>query len=263
MTVQKRNDAMVNLLRADFQGRYEPQFALANLHSTYISLAGLRGLWIMSNPDENGDLYDLTGQGRTLTYAGNPTYNFDSLAPYLDFDGTGDYLTRTDEAGLDILGTETTIASAIRGLTLGGWFWLDVLPSAFTGLAGKSVFAGNQRAYALILNAANVFRFFISQDGITAEATGITTAQTGQWYNIVGRFTPSSEIAIFVNGVKETGATAIASLFNSTAAFEVFRINASPVLDGRTSVAFLCAAALSDSIITNQFHQTKAMFNVT
>ncbi|NJO31403.1 MAG: hypothetical protein HC874_30490 [Richelia sp. SL_2_1] len=67
-----------------------------------------------------GNVYDLSGQGRTLTYNGNPTFNYTGLVPYVSLDGTGDFLSRADETDLDILGTETIYNSAVRGLTLGG-----------------------------------------------------------------------------------------------------------------------------------------------
>ena len=59
------------LLRTD-----RPYFQL-RASSTFLSLPGLRGLWSMSAIQSNGDAFDQSGNGRLLTYNGNPTYNQD------------------------------------------------------------------------------------------------------------------------------------------------------------------------------------------
>ena len=92
-----------------------------DLISPFLALPGLVGFWPMSSVQRStGNAYDLSGQTRTLTYNGNPTYNINNdFAPYIRLDGTGDFLSRADETDLDILGTETIYASTVRGLTLG------------------------------------------------------------------------------------------------------------------------------------------------
>jgi hypothetical protein len=266
MTTQIRNAAMVNLLRADFQARYEPQFALAQVISHMLALPGLRGFWPMSSFDENGNAYDLSGQGRTLTYNGNPTYNYDDLAPYLDFDGTGDYLSRADEAGLDILGTEAYVANP--GLTLGGWFWLDALPVGTSwGFTGKWLDTGgsNQRSYLVFIDPSALVNFIISSDGTGFVLVQSAAVSATSWIFLVGRFVPSSEISIFVNNTEVVNTTSIpAAIFNSSAQFNIGAYaNATvPPLNGRASLCFLCASALSDAIIGNLFQQSRALFGV-
>lgn len=264
MTVQKRNDAMVNLLRADFQGRYEPQFALANAQSLFTSLPGLRGQWFMSGTDSNGDVFDISGVGKTLTNVNTVTFDNDSLVPYAQFvAANSEYLERTDEADLDISGTEAFIVN--NGLTLGGWFYNDTLTNGQTYI-GKLIDTTNE-SYRLGSSAGSpspIF-FLISDDGINAEFVVGDSVTAGMWHFIVGRFIPSSEIAIFINNSKDTAITAMASLFNSSANFRIgANDGANPrFLDGRAAFCFLCASALPDFMISNLFHQTKAMFNVT
>lgn len=262
MTVQKRNDAMVNLLRADFQGRYEPQFALANAQSLFTSLPGLRGQWFMSGTDSNGDVYDISGVGKTLANNNTVTFDNDSLVPYARFvAANSEYLERADEADLDISGTEAFIVN--NGLTLGGWFYHDTI-GVGQGNLTKWGNAGNL-AYLLFTHPAGVIQFRISDDGANDDNVNSAVITTDTWHFHVGRFIPSSELAVFVNNVKVTAVTARASIFNSSANFRVGSTNdaLNRFLDGRAAFCFLCASALPDFMISNLFHQTKAMFNVT
>lgn len=263
MTLQKRNDAMVNLLRADFQGRYEPQFALANAQSLFTSLPGLRGLWFMSGTDSSGDVYDISGVGKTLTNNNTVTFDNDSLVPYGQFViANSEYLERTDEADLDISGTEAFIVN--NGLTLGGWFYHDIVGANSQGYLAKWGDIGNF-AYLLIKNTVDQVRFGMSDDGTNVDNVFSAAITANVWRFSVGRFIPSSEVAVFVNNIKTTAVTARASIFNSSANFRIGSTHAATprLLDGRAAFCFLCASALPDFMISNLFHQTKAMFNVT
>lgn len=262
MTVQKRNDAMVNLLRADFQGRYEPQFALANAQALFTSLPGLRGLWFMSGVDSNGDVYDISGVGKTLTNNNTVVFDNDSLVPYAQFvAANSEYLERTDEADLDISGTEAFIAN--NGLTMGGWFYHDTI-GASQGELTKWGNSGNL-SYLLFVTGGGAVSFQMSDDGTNVSAVNSAAITANVWRFHVGRFTPSSEVAVFVNNIKVTAATARASIFNSSANFRIGSTNAGAgrFLDGRAAFCFLCASALPDFMVSNLFHQTKAMFDVT
>lgn len=252
------------------RGERDPA-TLAELYAGFRGLAGLRGLWYPGVADDTGAMYDASGQGRTLTYNGNPTIDLhNSLVPYFDYDGTGDYHSRADEAGLDVLGTETYIATALRGLTVGGWFWTDDATSNITqGLVSKYVTTGNQRSWHFTLNTGGgiaVPSFTISADGTTAihRSDAASALVVNTWNFIVGRLTPGTENAVFLNDAKAVNTTTVpASVFNSTAGLEVARRNvASSELNGRCALAFLCAAALPDALLSALFSQTRGVFGV-
>ena len=236
------------LLRTD-----RPYFQL-RASSTFLSLSGLRGLWSMSAIQSNGDTFDQSGNGRLLTYNGNPTYNQDGLAPYIDLDGTGDFLSRADEAGLDILGTETYIAAGIRGLLVGGWFWFDAF-AVNDGLITKSdgaTVAGS--SYQLIQNVGNTISFTV----FAGAAVGVTSAalSTTAWYFVVGRYIPSTTVDLFINNVLASNAVAVPAAINNTGAplnIGAVNNNVAFCLDGRVSRGFLCAAAQSDATIAALF----------
>jgi hypothetical protein len=240
----------------------------SDLISPFLALTGLRGFWPMSAFSSAGAAYDQSGNGRTLTYNGNPVFGYDGLAPYCAYDGTGDYHTRADEAGLDITGTETYVDAAYRGLTMGGWF----NPAAFTaaavqGLMGKFSAGVNQRSYILRTDPAGGVRFTINNTGAAAgnqTVTSPTAMSINSWYFIVGRFDPGTEIAVFVNGIKETAVAGIhANLFSGASDFDIGGGGGGVDLSTiKASLCFLCAAALSDAHISSLFQQTRGAFGV-
>jgi len=280
MAIQKRNDEMVNLLASDFQRRYEPQFAWGNAVSMFLQLPGLRGFWPMSAVDSSGNAQDQSGHAHHLTYTGNPVYGLDletakTLAPYIRFDGTGDYLTRTDEADLDITGTETYFESegsdkgARMGLTLGGWFYPED-DTNDQNLISKWDAASNERSYALNLMgsvANDPVAFYISDDGTnTDNVTSTATTTMNTWAFVAARFNDAdsgTEQAIWYNGTKTTDTTARASVHSGTADFLIGgQDGGSGLFTGRASLCFLCAAALPDVVLWALYYQTRALFGV-
>ena len=269
MTTQKRNAEMVELLRPDFQARYEPNFAWVNAVSAFLLLPGLRGFWPMSSISNAGNAYDLSGQGRTLTYTGNPLYNVVGLAPYIDLDGAGDYLTRADEADLDITGAATVLATDLRGLTMGGWFWIDSLaPGADDAFIGKWNTVGDQRSYLLnFTDASNSVSFSVSSLGTAVTVVTVTSAAitAAAWHFMVGRFDPSTEINVWVDNVEVVNAVGTpASIYSGTANLNIgaHSNGATGLLDGRASLCFLCAAFLPDAHIKQLWEQTRALYGV-
>lgn len=262
MTVQIRNAEMVDLLKADFQHRNEANFAWRAACSMFQALPGLRGFWPMSSFDENGDAFDLSEQDRVMGYHGDPVYNAYDLAPYIDLDGTGDYLDRTDEAGLDITGIETYVA--IPGVTCGGWFWVDTI-GATQGLITK--WDAAQRSYTLEINAAGEPAGHISDDGsfdvghhddITADDS--ITAQT--WFFAAFTWSPTST-GIWVNGTEKTAASTLASIHVGTADLWLGGYpGPASLLTGYMSMVFLCAAQLPSVTLFSLYQQSRRMFYV-
>lgn len=242
--------------------QYQPRPTLAELYADFKGLPGLRGLWYPGSVDSTGALYDQSGQGRTLTYNGNPTLNiYGGFIPYYDYDATGDCHTRADEAGLDITGTETTIASALRGMTLGGWFWFDSL--SISAVMAKFGTVAGDRSYFLRTDGSNAMQFGINDGASAKTVSSAATQATGQWYFVVGRFTPSTEMAIWLNGVKATTTSSIpASVTSGGAQFELARLNSTngQLIDGRIALAFLCAAIVGDDQISHLWERTRRFF---
>lgn len=252
-------DSFVNEQEALFLKRNDLINRWGNVISSFQALPGLVGFWPMSSVQRStGNVYDLSGQGRTLTYNSNPTFNYAGLVPYIEFDGTGDYLSRADETDLDILGTETIYNSAVRGLTMGGWFYVSssngVALSKFTSGIGWYIQADG-----------GSYRFALSNDGITTYAAINTIlTNTARWYWMVGRFTPSTSISMTIDSTVVTNSTSIpGSLANNTGSFQISGMaGATQLLTGRAALNFLCANALSDGHIFSLYEQSRVLFGV-
>ena len=264
MSQQDRNAELVSLLETDFVGRNEPNYAWKSACSAFLALPGLRGFWPMSSTDENGDAMDLSGQStpRILTLAGAAQYLYANLHPILFFDGVTGYLSRADEAGLDILGTESYNTAAVRGLTIGGWF----LPIALRtqGFITKES-AGNaaQASYALYNTNPALLTFRVSTGAAFLEVN-LAGLSTTSWHFCVGRFTPSTEIKVWRNDTTATNLVGIpAAMVNSVQPLEIgsFAGGALP-FSGYASMCFLSSMMLSDSIISALFEQTRTMYSV-
>lgn len=233
--------------------------------SPFLGVPGLVGLWSPNNVDvSSGDMYDSSGQGRRLTRNGNPTYNiYNNLVSYIDFDGTGDYLSRTDESDLDITGTESHNAAAVQGLTMGGWFWSDSIATQYA-LMGKFNVTGNQRSYWMQFFGSNLLMSVSSDGTAVTTATHTTTLSSNTWYFCLGRYDPSTSLDAFVNNVEISNTTSIpASIFVSTADFDIGALSGGTfTINGRAGPCFLSANYLPDAWCTYLFNSTRAYFGV-
>lgn len=235
------------------------------LVSPFLDLPGRVGLWYAGGVQRStGNIYDAGGQARTLTYNGNPTFNQISTGiAYADLDGTGDYFSRADETDLDILGTETIYNSAVRGLTMGGWFYAPSLPGGDVGLIAKDDGATN-RCYLTFLQATGAIGSQVSIDGstmTTVTSTALVTA--AQWFFTATVFKPSTSLSNFVNLIKTTNTTSIpASIFNGSSILAVGSLNGANLFTGRVALCFLCANALPDAMISSLFQQTRGLFGI-
>lgn len=273
MTTQKRNDELINLLRADFFARSEPNASWVHYQSAVQSTCGLQGFYPMSSVINTGTIfardiacgYDLTATN-TPTFGYLSTATITALPPWCNFvAATSQYLTfGADDPQHDILGTETYISANERGLTVAGWFKFTTIPASVFGLISKWYTVGDQRAYHLYKNAANNIVFQVSSLGTAVTVFTVTSTGTvaaDKWYFLAGRFDPSTTLDVFVDGVKTSNAVAIpAAIFNSDEPFQIGRTDRANYLDGKASMCQVNAAQLSDSIIQAQWEQSRVMY---
>lgn len=271
--VQWNNSDQVDLLRPYFVDRNEPNYAWQHAVSAVLALPALRAFWPMSSVDfaAASRARDIAGSGYHL--ADNNTVLFSSgefdalpnLVPFAEFDGVNQYLSRADGGAAnwaDIIGTEAYVAVAQRGLTIGGWFKFDQL-ARLEYLIAK-LFVPAQFSYRILKDAANniVFGTSVGGGGLVS-ATSTNAVNITDWWFIVGRFRPSAFVDIFVNSIETSAVTADATIFDSTAPVTI-GAQGTPNLwmDGRASLCWLCAAALSNSIISALYHSTRKLYNV-
>lgn len=270
-----RNADLPSLLGVDMVGRMEANYIAGQILSTYRTIPGLRGLWPLSSIGDGGNAIDMSGQGRTLTYTGTPTYNRyvpsgESYVSYVDFNGTTDYFTRADETGLDILGTEAFVGTS-KGLSMGTWFWADDT-GVGRNLMGKWGAAG-QRSYFLQRGATNACIFGVSNNGTASTTvTSTNTTTSGKWYFVSCSYTPSTSMVIYLTDYSLQGypitatsnVTSIpAAIFNSTAGFTLAVLaSLAGYHDGRLAYSWLSTMALPANWHNLLYEQSRGLFNV-
>jgi len=215
----------------------------------FVGLPGLLSYWPMGVRRESGIVADHSGSNLILGQTGVCPTGYDGNAYTHLGDGTN--YVQSSYVAFGLTGAETFIDSSIRGLTLGGWFWIDAAPASFGGLISRSANTPN-RSYEMRWQSSNTVRLVISGDGTAAPGVISGGANIGTWNFIVGRFVPSTSADVFVNGVKTTSTTSIpASLFVASATFEIGRAQNDNLylLHCRARDVFICAASLSDALI--------------
>ena len=237
-------------------------------YGMFQNLLNLRGFWPMSAFNENAHAIDFSSQSRNLTPNGGspagPTSNMLFAIPYAAFT-TDQYFSRTSEAGLEITGTESWLAdNALKGLTLGGWFYVTSLASAGYFIAKDDLSA---RSYGLYHQTDGSIRFGMF-DSLSSywEVVSSTNISINTWYFLVGRAAiGSGSRDVFINAVKtaDTSLPPPTEISNAAADFCVgARSDATAFLNGNAALCFVCASALSDTVISTLFSQTRRRFGV-
>lgn len=165
------------------------------------------------------------------------------------------YFDRADEAGLSITGE----------LTLGAWVWFDTESRGHpVAIIGKWYEPTDNRSYVLYKNEIGEIIFAVSELGnssITEVSDGGENFSVGEWKYIIGRFTPSKEIALFINGKWYSNDIDIpASIYDSSEAFEIGRYNRDNYFEGRLCHVFVSAQSEVSADIEAMYAHTKAMF---
>lgn len=250
VSVTPRNDDLHNWLEGRFVYRADPTLSWVSAVSAGLFLPQLRAFWPMSSVSQLSQAADLSGQARTLSNNGAVTWGITGVIPHAVFvAASSQYLSRADEAALD----------GGTALTVGGWFEFDGLGAA-AGLLSKWETTGNQRGYRIFKADNDTIAGSISVDGTLVDTITSAAITVAGWYFVALRFTASTELALFVSGVKTTAASSRATIFNNTGAFEIGRSAGGSYLDGSATLCFVAAAALPDLIINTFYWRTRAMF---
>jgi hypothetical protein len=158
--------------------------------------------------------------------------------PYATFNGTTGYLS---------VATNTTVEVA-NELTLLLAFYPTSLAAAAYVMAKES--GAPNRSYGLYFDATTgTVGFTISADGTTNQTHGSTAAVVvNTWNFVAARFTPSTEMALFVNGTKSHLVAAVpASIYAGAAELAIgARSTGLTPLPGNIAVAAVCSGLISD-----------------
>ena len=136
-------------------------------------------------------LEDQSGNSNDGTLYG-PSWSTGNSGGGLSFDGNSDSLVVPLSSSLDISGD---------GVSISGWVYLDVLPSAMSNTFGP-IYDSDEDAYILYLDQANAeLRFKVKDDDGDAERPGIAEADlyTGTWMHVAGVYNGFNAM-IYLNG---------------------------------------------------------------
>jgi hypothetical protein len=226
----------------------------ASQKDVFVRLPGLSHYYPGGIRGATGDLIDHSGAGTGLTETGSCPTGYDGNA-YVKIGGGTNFLSNSGVG--QATGGESWIDSSIHGMTIGGWVEVDVQGGLSAGIVTREA-ASPQRGWALLWNVAGTASFQVSGNGAAIVSAISAPTSINTWHFIVGRFTPSTEVAVIVDGQKATNIVAVPALINvSTASFELGRYvqNNGRILDGKVRDLFICRAALSDEQI-EQIRQT-------
>lgn len=270
MSLQRRNPEMVNFLKADFQALFDAGYSWKTVINMHLALPGLRGFWPMSAVGYQAASVarDISVNGHNLGDGGGGVQfgSDQTFIPIADFQGgANDYLTLADAGAgdwADVLGTETYIKTADRGLTIGGWFYDAALSGAIEHLIAKEDGGANLQ-YRLVKDAADLLQFRVWAGPVTV--TSVATLSAPGWNHCVGIYDAANQdLHVILNGALATNAGAApAALPDTGAAFSIGADSAGANLfTGFGSMCFICAAALDTVVAQSLYWHAAALYGI-
>ena len=256
----------------------DPAIALSLTIGLISALPALRGFWPGSgqaHPLTNDwDLLNMAGKNIPFkaTSGGGTNTPFwrsdDTLGyPLVSIDGTNDFFSIADATTWDITGDKGT-STASAGLTMGAWVrFTNTASTQEIVLSKRANTAG--RSYMIDRTSTGEARFMVSGTGtdfISISSAVVVTEDV--WHFIVGRFIPSTEASVFLDGVEAIKTTSIpASIFVSTSDVYLGARDdgASPgavKMNGDIAMVFLCAAQVYDVAIDRLYNISRHIFGV-
>jgi hypothetical protein len=182
-----------------------------------------------------------------LTHEGTADQGSYGMAPYVSYNGSTNYSHRAAGA-----------LKGLNGFTAGGWFQMtsgDSLMGVWS--------AGANQCWRLFVNSSAP-TLYVSSTGANSFSVAAANIVAGAWYLVVGRYTPSSELAIFLNNVKVTNTTSIpASLFDAAAEFSLgSNASGGEKLTGKASNCFMSHEPLADAQLTVLFEMGRRLYDI-
>ena len=248
------------------------------LASILLSIPYLRAGWTMAQVDyAAATRANALGTGYPLADNNGVVFGRDGAAPYAEFDGVNQYLSRADGGAAnwaDITGLEGFISAAQRGLTMGCWLYVNSWAPINNPFILCKTLAYNITIARALPHTVS-FSLWAGGGGAGGGTTltPSTVPSTGQWYFVAARYTPSTESKLYwgSGGPLETATNVVAvaaSLIDNGNPFTIGAAAlAGPILlgfplHGRISCAWLCCGALSDAWVTCIYSQTRSIFGV-
>lgn len=187
-------------------------------------------------------------RGHDVIHNGTVDQGSYGMAPYIAYNGSSNYSTRSAGA-----------LKGLSGFTVGGWFQM----TSGDFLVGVWQTAANQ-VWRLYVNVSAP-TFYVSSTGANSFSVAAASITAGAWYFVAARYTPSTELAIWLNDTKTTNTTSIpASLYDSASAnFSVGSDHGgSNLLTGKVSMLWMSHEPLADNLLTLLFQMSRHLYGV-
>lgn len=259
--------------RIDALERLEMGDVMHRAVNAALTMPGVVGVWL-GNLDRdvagsNPGVVDVTGTQIGMVKVNSAAIGIDSNRPYLhymEFPGTNEAFSIGSTSNNRITGTEGIMASGLAGLSFAAWAQFDNAASAVEPYISLWYESADLRGYRIHRNASGYIQFDVSSAGTAAtvkSATHTTPTGSAEWVFTAGRFTPSTEMAVWRNLEKVTNTSSIpASIFQSSGDFR-FGVQSQPgiSIDGRVGFPlWLSIAAVPDSEIERFYYATAPIF---
>lgn len=247
-------------------------YARDTIISMYQAIPGLVAFWPMVSDRFTGNIYDLSGQGHTGAYTGNPTFGIENdVINYANFDGTGDRFVVTDASNLQLTGTEAQIESAFKGWTIGTWVQNTDI-SYYPFIFGKILYVpavSLDMAWYFAFAGGVTYNYYCSMtsDGSTQQIlySSKTISSNGEWHFVVFRFNPSTELKIWVDTTTDTQTVGVPASCWPSAGTNVTLgddQNANTAFTGKMALSFMSMLYLSDDLIESLYNNSRHAFGV-
>ena len=185
-------------------------FSFDTITPTSPTTTGLVAWWALENVNDSH-----TG-GYDLTNTGTVTFDAGKISNAATFDGSTQYLSHADAAGLSITGA----------LSLACWIKMDSNPSNSDGMIAKYDYTTNERSYRIGAKSSGVLTGGVSSDGTLANVVEVDSTRTiplGEWVHVAFTYNPSTSMKLYINGyLKGENITSIpAAIDDNTSDFSI------------------------------------------
>ncbi len=218
------------------------------------ALPGNTVLYLLGTPqDTTGTIYDWSGQENDGAIVGATRKILPSGLPYLDLDGTDDYVLVSDNA---------SISFGSGNFTLELWANIPVtasqmdLMSTYNGAAGAGYDFFQQTDGTLRLNIRET-------GGATIPPTTVVTIDDGVWHHLVGKRTGTTTGALRIDAVERATATqaGVDSVDNALDMYiGVTSSGLANDLLGGVALVRAHNTAVDDAVTDSHFYQERHLF---
>lgn len=225
------------------------------LNRTHPFARNLGMCWLF-NEGAGAQVFDLSGNGRTGTLQGAPSWAAGRFGYELCYDGDNDRVETSSPV----------ITSAAVSVSL--WFRADELPSTRaedgTLLIQRTVGSPYQSFRSLINNADDKILLLIyNSSGVnTVSISSDSAVQIGIWYHVVFVLDSNYDACMYVNGVQQAGTDNSGSLYNANDVLRLgSRTGTADDFKGGIDLVTIFNRSLSASEITLLYREPFCMFD--